>query len=81
MGSSEKKPLQAFLYASDNFHPVEEFDREKALKSKINFHYYNSEIHCASFFLPSFMRKNLTASKASNLAESVEDTSLSDLSI
>ncbi len=61
---SSEASLRTFAYASDNYHPVEEFDREKALKSKINFYYYNSEIHYACFFLPSFMRHRLAAERS-----------------
>ncbi len=78
MSFSQKKPLQIFVYASDNYHPVEEFDREKALKSKINFYYYNSEIHYASFFLPTFIRKNLSSPKT---AEFMNDASSADLTV
>lgn len=76
---SSKNALQSFVYASDNYHPVEEFDREKALKSKIDFYYYNTEIHYASFFLPTFMRKNLLQAKASSVLNSTNSSA--DLSV
>ena len=78
MGFSQSTAFQTFVYASDNYHPVEEFDREKALKSKINFYYYNSDIHCASFFLPTFMRKSLALQKST---ESSPDISSADFTV
>lgn len=75
---SAEASLRSFVYASDNYHPVEEFDREKALKSKIDFYYYNSEIHYACFFLPSFMRRHLAFEKVvlQNNVESSADLSI-----
>ena len=51
--------LWSFAFSSENYNPIEDFDRSKAQKSTIDFKYYSPEIHLASFFLPAFMKKNL----------------------
>jgi len=51
--------LWSFAFSSENFHPLDDFDREKAMKSQIDFKYYSPELHYAAFILPTFMKKNL----------------------
>lgn len=51
--------LWSFAFSSESFHPLEDYDREKANKTTIEFKYYNPEIHFGSFFLPTFQKKNL----------------------
>ncbi len=63
--------LWSFAFSSENYHPLEDYDREKANKTTIDFKYYNPEVHFASFFLPTFMRKNLKEAPSQEL-ESIE---------
>ena len=63
--SSFKFPggLGSFIFCGDNSHPLEDFDRERFKKSDLKLNYYNQEIHFASFFLPTFMRRKLQSVK------------------
>ncbi|MEZ4816179.1 MAG: polyamine aminopropyltransferase [Bdellovibrionota bacterium] len=67
--------LWSFAFSSESFHPLDDFDREKATKSQIDFRYYSPELHYASFILPAFMKKNLrdTEAKVEPSAEPATD--------
>lgn len=49
----------SFSWGSKGLHPLKNFDASRVVKSELDFQYYNSDIHCAAFALPSFQRKNL----------------------
>lgn len=49
--------LWSFAFASKGLCPVSNFDPVKVQRSKMNFFYYNEEIHIGAFLLPEFMRK------------------------
>jgi spermidine synthase len=51
--------LWSFLFASRGIHPVRDFDSGRLTKARLDFHYYNAQIHPAAFALPSFMRRRL----------------------
>ena len=47
----------SFLFASKNPHPLKDFKSRRVKTSKIDFRYYNQEIHKASFAKPEFVKK------------------------
>ena len=49
--------IWSFLYCSKNLDPVEHFQYERYRGLGLKTGYYNSDIHTASFSLPSFIRK------------------------
>jgi spermidine synthase len=51
--------LWSFTFASKGPHPLNDFKVDRVKQSRLDFGYYNEDIHKASFSLPNFMRKNL----------------------
>ena len=47
----------SFLFASKGIHPIKNFKAERVKKSKIQFRYYNPEIHKSCFAQPEFVKK------------------------
>ncbi len=51
--------LWSFTYATKKYHPTKDFNESRVLDSKLDFEYYNEQVHVGCFALPSFMKKNL----------------------
>ncbi len=51
--------LWSFTFASKSLHPYNGLETQKVKNSKLNFKYYNTDIHRSAFSLPSFMKENL----------------------
>jgi spermidine synthase len=51
--------LWSFAMASKKYHPVRDFDRERATARSFSTRYYNEELHLGAFMLPSFARENI----------------------
>ncbi|MCB9026037.1 MAG: polyamine aminopropyltransferase [Bdellovibrionaceae bacterium] len=51
--------LWSFSWASDNLHPIKDFNSDKVKASELSFKYYNEGIHTASFQLPQFFYNQL----------------------
>ncbi len=51
--------LWSFTFASKKYHPITDFDMQRVEQSGLDFDYYNSDLHCATFALPSFAKKGL----------------------
>lgn len=49
--------IWSFLFCSKHFNPIENFQSSRFDQTRIEMRYYNSEIHKASFSLPSFIKK------------------------
>jgi spermidine synthase len=54
--------LWSFAFASKKFHPVRDFNRERAANRKFHTRYYNEDLHLGAFMLPTFARENLEQS-------------------
>jgi spermidine synthase len=54
--------LWSFAFASKKYHPVRDFNRERAANRKFHTRYYNEELHLGAFMLPTFARENLEQS-------------------
>ncbi len=48
-----------FGFASKKLHPIADFKRDEWEKFKIYTRYYNTDLHCASFALPTYVREML----------------------
>lgn len=51
--------LWSFTFASKGLHPIRDFKPERVDGSKLEFQYYNKELHTGAFAIPSFQRDNL----------------------
>ncbi len=51
--------LWSFSFASNSIHPIKNFNSAKFTEAKLNFFYYDAEIHAACFALPKFQKQNL----------------------
>ncbi len=51
--------LWSFAFASKAYHPVRDFDRERAARRTFETKYYNEDLHIGAFALPTFARKNI----------------------
>ena len=51
--------LWSFAFASKKYHPLKDFQEEKAKKVNWDLSYYNTNIHCSSFAQPEFVKKAL----------------------
>lgn len=49
----------SFAFASKRYHPVKDFDRQRAAKRDFYTRYYNEELHLGAFMLPTFARENI----------------------
>jgi len=51
--------LWSFAFASKKYHPVRDFDRERAKNRESHTRYYNEDLHLGAFMLPTFARENI----------------------
>ncbi len=51
----------SFAFASKKYHPVKDFNREKAAQRGFYTRYYNEDLHLGAFMLPTFARENISA--------------------
>jgi spermidine synthase len=49
----------SFAFASKEYHPVKDFDRERAKNRGFYTKYYNEDLHLGAFMLPTFARENI----------------------
>ena len=49
----------SFAFASKKYHPLKDFDRERAAKRDFHTRYYNEDLHIGAFMLPTFARDNI----------------------
>jgi len=49
----------SFAFASKKYHPVKDFDRERAAARTFPTRYYNEDLHLGAFMLPTFARENI----------------------
>ena len=52
--------LWSFAFASKRYHPVRDFDRQRAAGRGVATRYYNEDLHLGAFMLPTFARENIT---------------------
>ena len=50
----------SFAFASKTYHPVKDFDRERAANRDFHTRYYNEDLHLGAFMLPTFARENIS---------------------
>jgi len=51
--------LWSFAFASKKYHPVRDFNRERAAGREFDTRYYNEDLHLGAFMLPTFARENI----------------------
>jgi spermidine synthase len=51
--------LWSFAFASKHYHPVRDFDRQRAAGRGFATRYYNEDLHLGAFMLPTFARENI----------------------
>lgn len=51
--------LWSFAFASKTYHPVRDFDRQRAARREFDTRYYNEDLHLGAFMLPTFARENI----------------------
>ncbi|WP_029911277.1 polyamine aminopropyltransferase [Pelobacter seleniigenes] len=51
--------LWSFAFASKKYHPVKDFDRQRATERGFTTRYYNEDLHLGAFMLPTFARDNI----------------------
>ncbi len=51
--------LWSFAFASKKYHPVKDFDRQRAAERGFTTRYYNEDLHLGAFMLPTFARDNI----------------------
>jgi spermidine synthase len=49
----------SFAFASKTYHPVKDFDRQRAADRSFYTKYYNEDLHLGAFMLPTFARENI----------------------
>ncbi len=49
----------SFAFASKKYHPVKDFDRERATNRAFHTRYYNEDLHLGAFMLPTFAREKI----------------------
>jgi spermidine synthase len=49
----------SFAFASKQYHPVRDFDRERAKNPGFYTKYYNEDLHLGAFMLPTFAKENI----------------------
>ncbi|OEU74775.1 MAG: spermidine synthase [Desulfuromonadales bacterium C00003068] len=49
----------SFAFASKRYHPVTDFDAQRAAKRDFYTKYYNEQLHLGAFMLPTFARENI----------------------
>jgi spermidine synthase len=51
--------LWSFAFASKQYHPTRDFDRQRAAQRPFKTRYYNEDLHLGAFMLPTFARENI----------------------
>ena len=51
--------LWSFAFASKKYHPLKNFDRERAASRPFATKYYNEDLHVGAFALPTFAKENI----------------------
>jgi spermidine synthase len=51
--------LWSFAFASKKYHPVRDFNRQRAASRSFHTRYYNEDLHLGAFMLPTFARENI----------------------
>ncbi|WP_321530208.1 polyamine aminopropyltransferase [uncultured Desulfuromonas sp.] len=51
--------LWSFAFASKKYHPVTDFDQQRAANRGFDTRYYNEQLHLGAFMLPTFARENI----------------------
>jgi len=51
--------LWSFAFASKKYHPVNDFDQQRAANRGFHTRYYNEQLHLGAFMLPTFARENI----------------------
>ena len=49
----------SFAFASKRYHPLNDFDHDRAAKRDFHTRYYNEDLHRGAFMLPTFARENI----------------------
>lgn len=49
----------SFAFASKKYHPVKDFNAERAARRDFHTRYYNENLHLGAFMLPTFARENI----------------------
>lgn len=49
----------SFAFASKQYHPVKDYDRERVVSRDFYTRYYNEDLHLGAFMLPTFARENI----------------------
>ncbi len=49
----------SFAFASKKYHPVKDFDRQRAAERGFYTKYYNEDLHLGAFMLPTFAKENI----------------------
>lgn len=49
----------SFAFASKRYHPVQDFDRQRAARRNFYTKYYNEDLHLGAFMLPTFAWENI----------------------
>ncbi|MFK5924989.1 MAG: polyamine aminopropyltransferase [Desulfuromusa sp.] len=50
----------SFAFASKKYHPVKDFDHDRAARKSFDTRYYNEDLHRGAFMLPTFARDNIS---------------------
>lgn len=50
----------SFAFASKKYHPITDFDHDRAVNRKFHTRYYNEDLHRGAFMLPTFARENIS---------------------
>ena len=50
----------SFAFASKKYHPIKDFDHNRAAKRDFYTKYYNEDLHLGAFMLPTFAKENIT---------------------
>ena len=49
----------SFAFASKKYHPITDFDHDRAASRNFHSRYYNEDLHLGAFMLPTFARENI----------------------
>ncbi len=49
----------SFAFASKQYHPISDFDHDRSAARNFDTRYYNEDLHCGAFMLPTFARDNI----------------------
>ncbi|MCK5825986.1 MAG: polyamine aminopropyltransferase [Desulfuromusa sp.] len=50
----------SFAFSSKKYHPITDFDHDRAVTRDFHSRYYNENLHLGAFMLPTFARENIT---------------------